>query len=169
MTEGLGVQIRRLISSWPRELAHSRQRPDVVYERADDLVAVHGVSDVEPTVVTLEDDHVVVCGLDAVARADVAPDALGPVYRRGQQGRVVVPTGRVFVRFAEGETVERRRQDLTSTGFDIEQVLTYAPHAGWVRPATGRVGDALRQLGGLEHVAGLENVEPEMLSERAPR
>jgi hypothetical protein len=117
--------------------------------RADDVVAVH---DGEP----------------AVRPAGEARDAraVGPVYRRSG-GSLAVPTGRVFVRFGEGEPVRARTSDLEAAGFEVEEVPGYAPHAAWVRPASGRVADALAGLDRLRRVQGVEHVEPQLVGEVA--
>jgi hypothetical protein len=91
------------------------------------------------------------------------------VYRRVDGGGIAVPTGSVLVRFAEGEPVERHRRALEGAGFELVESLAYAPHAGWVRAADGTIVDALVGLSRLEDLPGIENVEPQMLSERRPR
>lgn len=162
------MDIHRLISSWPRQLAKSSERPGVVYELAEDLVATHGVLAVE-ALVQFEDERIALCRPDVAARGPVDLADVGPVYRQRPGGPVAVPTGRVLVRFAEGESLERHRSDLASAGFEVEQPLAYAPHAAWLRPSTGHVSDALRQLARLDHLEGVENVEPQMLTKRGLR
>ena len=48
-------------------------------------------------------------------------------------------------------------------GYEIVEVPAWAPHAAWIEAATGKVQEALGQIGKLESVGGLEAVEPQML------
>ena len=57
------------------------------------------------------------------------------------------------------------RQDavIQRAGFVIQQSLSYAPHAGWVTPQSGRIADALERFPNLRLLAGVQAVEPRML------
>ncbi|MGI5122403.1 hypothetical protein ACQEU5_23095 [Marinactinospora thermotolerans] len=94
---------------------------------------------------------------------------VGPVYRRTPGGEVVVPTGRLHVRFAEGERAEEQRAELAGIGVVIDRVPAYAPHTAWVRGARGDIAESLRLVERLAALDGVRNVEPEMLGERAWR
>ena len=97
-------------------------------------------------------------------------DALGgPVYRHLPGGDVVVPTGRVLVRLAPGNAVHAHGAELAAAGYMIDAVLSYAPHAAWVRAATGRIADALGGLGVLTRMPGIEHVEPQLIGEVSRR
>ena len=97
-------------------------------------------------------------------------DALGgPVYRHSPGGDVVVPTGRVLVRLALGNPVDEHREELAAAGYTIDAVLSYAPHAAWVRAATGRTADALGHLDALTRMPGVEHVEPQLIGEASRR
>lgn len=100
-------------------------------------------------------------------RAD-AGDA-GPLYRRAPGGEVVEPTGRVLVRFDADDRADAHTADLAASGFEVDEVLSYAPQAAWVRPGSGRVVDALRGLGRLQQLPGVVAVEPQMIAQRAQR
>lgn len=167
------MELQRLISSWPRSVVHSYARSTPVYERVDELVALHGTRGVasmaEPAIVAFDEEAVAVFPADAVARAGVDHSRLGPVYRHGVPGRLLVPTGRVFVRFVDGEIIEQHRRELAEAGFAIERSVAYAPQAGWVVPTAGGIGDALSGLDRLGGLDGVENVEPEMLAEKESR
>lgn len=163
------MDIHRIISTWPRRLAGGSDRLAVVYELAEDVVATHGVPPVEPTLATYADERVALSPAEVLARSPIDSAQVGPVYRRRPGGALAVPTGRVLVRFVEGESVERRRPELAALGFEVDRRLSYAPHAAWLRSNTGRVGDALRQLINLERLEGIENVEPQMLTEKGDR
>lgn len=99
----------------------------------------------------------------------VTADRPEPVYRDSQTGRVVVPTGRVLVRSPEGHAIAGERGELERRGYRLERVLSYAPHAAWVRSKTGTVGAALRELDRLRQMPGIEHVEPELIGEAARR
>lgn len=134
----------------PRELAVSSSSPDQHYELDPELVAP------EPD-----------AGPAAVLSSEKA--AGGPVYRRSPGGDVVVPTGRVLVRFGPGQRVEEHRGELAAAGYTIDAVLSYAPHAAWVRATSGRTADALGHLDALGALHGVEHVEPQMIGEAARR
>lgn len=143
--------------------------PRMQYVLDEEHCAIYGAGGDDPqldVVFRLESDQVTVChGIDP----ELTDAALGPVYRRADSGDLVVPTGRVFVRLAEGESIAERRADLQAAGFQLEDVPDYAPHAGWVRPTSGSVGEAIVKLNELREISGAEAVEPQMLSPRALR
>lgn len=151
----------------PRRIAVSSGRPDLGYEIADDLIAIHGGP--EGAVAHQAAEGIAMVPV-AEARA-MAGDGgtFGPIYRRAKGGGLVVPTGRVLVRFAEGEPAEHHRDELADAGFDIEDVLSYAPHAAWLRARSGDIADALAGLDRLAARPGVEHVEPQMLGEAARR
>jgi hypothetical protein len=93
----------------------------------------------------------------------------GPLYRRAPGGEVVEPTGRVLVRFGADERAAEHEADLAAAGFEVDEVLSYAPQAAWVRPGSGRVVDALRDLDRLQELPGVVAVEPQMIGRRAQR
>jgi hypothetical protein len=90
-----------------------------------------------------------------------------PVYSAGPDGPIAVPTGRVFVRFAEGVRADERRDALTALGFEIERTMSYAKNAAWVSSADGGVAHALERLPQLESLPDVMHVEPQLLMERA--
>jgi hypothetical protein len=91
------------------------------------------------------------------------------VYRRGGTGAAAVPTGRVFVRFAEGTDARAQADALARAGFTLESVPGYAPHAAWVRPASGRLADALTGFERLRELPGVQNAEPQFETEAVRR
>jgi hypothetical protein len=130
------------------------------YRLAGDLLAVHPADGHGTDAVVVPADAAVVSDEGAV---------LGPVYRRDPGPDIVVPTGRVLVRYPEGEDAGSHADELASAGYRVEQVLRYAPHAVWVRAADGGIVDSLRRLDRLERLPGVRRAEPEMLGERAWR
>lgn len=99
----------------------------------------------------------------------VSPGKIGPVYFLHSGGTLAVPTGRVFIRFQEGVRAEEHRQEIEQAGYDIAQSPVYAPHAAWLRARSGEIADALTGIPTLEKIANVENIEPQMLMQRATR
>jgi hypothetical protein len=155
------VDVKQLLASVPKVLPHSRQRPELQYGLADDLIATPATGH-DPGALRLEGGMAV----RAVEEGGV-PEAtpIMPVYRRGAAGGVVVPTGRVLVRFGEGDSAEAHRDELAAAGYDLDEVLSYAPQAGWARAASGSIADTLGHLDRLERIHGIENVEVQMVGE----
>jgi hypothetical protein len=92
----------------------------------------------------------------------------GPVYALGG-GTLAVPTGRMFVRFAEGADPRAASEALAAAGFRVASVPGYAPGAAWVEPVDGGIGGALGRIAALRAIPGVEHAEPEMLTERGAR
>jgi hypothetical protein len=97
------------------------------------------------------------------------PGRIGPVYALQPGGRPAVPTGRVFIRFKEGTAVEDRLREIAEAGYEIADRISYAPHAAWLRARSADIADALAGIEALEEIADVENVEPQMLTQRASR
>jgi hypothetical protein len=135
----------------------------VVLDRADDLVAVHGGAGPPQPLLSLEDGRVTVHRTTDVAASDLPAEAVGPVYRTGPRAGPAVPTGRVLVRYGAGDRIDRHRAELAAAGYELEEVLGYAPQAGWVRGP--RISDALRGLERLAALDGVKHVEPQLLRE----
>jgi len=134
----------------PLELAVSSAAPDQRYE-------------LDPALVAPDPDA------GPVAVRPTGHASGGPVYRRGPGGDVVVPTGRVLVRLRPGDEVDAHRAELEAAGYTIDSVLSYAPHAAWVRAASGQTADALGHLDALAQLPGVEHVEPQMIGEASRR
>jgi hypothetical protein len=101
-----------------------------------------------------------------VAAHSGSPEGRLPVYE-SENGRLVFPTGKVWVRFARETDVRDRAADLAAAGYSIENVPGYAPHGAFV------VGeDAAAALNGLERLRaleGVEHVEPQVVQQAARR
>ncbi|WP_392531591.1 hypothetical protein [Nostoc sp. C117] len=93
-------------------------------------------------------------------------NTLSPIYTLEPDGSLAVPTGLVFIRFAEGVDVELQREAIERAGYKIEQSISYAPHAAWLRPQSGKILDAIAGISQLETIPNVENVELQMLMER---
>ncbi|WP_373529298.1 hypothetical protein [Nostoc sp.] len=93
-------------------------------------------------------------------------DTLSPIYTIEPNNLLAVPTGLVFIRFAEGVDVESQREAINQAGYEVEQSLDYAPQAAWLRAQSGNIVDAIAGISQLEAIPNVENVELQMLMER---
>jgi len=96
-------------------------------------------------------------------RRDLTRDD-APVYEIDGSGVEARPNGSVWIRFAEGTDAASRAADIAAAGYRIERVPGYAPNAAFV--TAGSIADALARLDSLRAIAGVEVVEPQMLTER---
>ena len=94
---------------------------------------------------------------------------LSPIYTLQPNGSLAVPTGLVFIRFAEGIDVESQREVINQAGYEVAQSLDYAPHAAWLRAQSGNIADAIAGIPQLEAIPKIENIEPQMLMEKGLR
>ncbi|MEH2082354.1 MAG: hypothetical protein V7K89_20935 [Nostoc sp.] len=67
---------------------------------------------------------------------------LSPVYTLESNGSVAVPTGLVFIRFAEGVDIESQHEAINRAGYKVAQSLSYAPHTAWLHAQSGNIVDA---------------------------
>ncbi|MEH1866249.1 MAG: hypothetical protein V7K69_14775 [Nostoc sp.] len=94
---------------------------------------------------------------------------LSPVYTIEPNGSLAVPTGLVFIRFAEGVDVKSQHEAINRAGYEVVENLDYAPHAAWLRAQSGNIVDAIAKIPQLEAIPKVENIEPQMLMERGLR
>lgn len=105
----------------------------------------------------------------AVFRGEPGAATHTPVYRLQPDGPLAVPTGKIFLRFKEGLEAASRRKEIERAGYEIIETPPYAPSGAWVRAPGGDVARSLSNIKALEKLADVENVEPQMLVERAQR
>jgi len=156
------------LSDYPPRLRASTEHPEVIYTRAKGYHAVKGASGAlaKHAALTLEDDgntYAVVEGEPKSLREDVSA-----VYQ-GSSGALVVPTGRVFVRLDDDIPAKAHADAFRKLGYVIAQSLPYAPNAAWLEREDGDVAAALRNIGALEKLPRVRNVEPQLLASRAYR
>ena len=161
-------------SSYPRRFKARTATPVLWYRRVADRFAVQGgISEAcrDRLVSELERDEVAVCRGEAADLPEGAAEGatLSPVYALEGGGPAAVPTGLVLVRFAEHVAAESQREALRGAGYMIHRVVPHAPHAVWVEALSGRIADALTTLSGLERLEDVENIEPQLLTERGLR
>ncbi|MBD0390109.1 MAG: hypothetical protein ICV54_27300 [Nostoc sp. C3-bin3] len=94
---------------------------------------------------------------------------LSPIYTLQSNGSLAVPTGLIFIRFAEGVDVKSQREVINRAGYEIVESLDYAPHTAWLRAKSGNIADAIARIPQLEAIPKVENIEPQMLMERGLR
>ncbi len=154
---------------YPTRLRASTEHPEVVYTRAEGYHAIKNAPRAQErsAVLTIKDDN---DGSYVILKGE--PQAFGEevsaVYQ-GNGGMLVVPTGRVFVRLDEGASAQAYAQAFRKLGFVITQLLPYAPHAAWLEREDGDAAAALRNVGALEKLPQVCNVEPQLLAARALR
>lgn len=105
----------------------------------------------------------------ALPRSNPAEGETTPFYGTSPSASPQAPTGLVFIRFGEGESLEAQRPSLAAAGYEIVRVPGYAPHAAWVRASSGSIRDSLTGLERLLALPGVQAVEPELVMERAHR
>lgn len=152
-------------SGYPERVAGSPGAPGP-YARVPDCYAVPAGGKAPKEGVLLKLGH----GATAVVRSEQPPaDPRAVCVYKTPDGGLVVPTGRVFVRFAEGDSAARHEGAIKAAGYRVEQVPGYAPNAAWVVASDGEVGTALSRVGSLVTIPGVERVEPQMEGERSTR
>ncbi len=160
-------------SQYPRRIKAKTEAPDLRYVRLSDYFAIHGVlpADFHARVVgELGDENIFICRAEPSLPPPPLTSAVAtPVYALEPDGAPAVPTGLVFVRFAEHIPAKERCDALADAGYVIHQILSYAPHAAWVKVASGDISAALAALPALESLPDVENVEPQMLTAAARR
>jgi hypothetical protein len=103
-----------------------------------------------------------------VLRDGEPPIGAFPVYRKVDDDALVVATGRIFARVAEGQKVNALADDLRSMGYAIEKLVAWAPEAAWLHAPAG-VAASLGGLARLRALAGILHAEPELMRRRAPK
>ncbi len=160
------------LAEFPAALAVGSGQSNLVYRRLPGQFAVHGpLPDALRSSVARElEEGVAVCrGTPDASQMMGSGATVTPVYGPEPGGAVVVPTGRVFVRFREDVRAEDRREELRRAGYVVENVPPYAPHAAWVQAVEGGPAAALKELATLAALPDVAHVEPELLRERGVR
>ncbi len=157
-------------NQYPDKIRQSSNADAPFFHRATDLVAVDGpVPETlkSRVVVVIEDGRLTVC---RGAARDWPDDAdLIPVYRLEGGAIPAVPTGLIFVRFAEEISAAERAPDLARAGYRIERIPPYAPHTAWVMAADGDRARGLRAIDTLKRLPGMAHVEPQLLMPQTKR
>jgi hypothetical protein len=151
----------------PSELASGSGKTRTRFVQKEGFYAVHHwTEDDEP------EHPILVLDDAAVFRGNSSGNEVrkeGPVYESQPGGTPAIPTGRVFVRFAETVKASAREKDIRSAGYRVVQALPWAPQAVWVEADTGGVVESLRNIDRLERIKDVVHVEPQMLMPAATR
>jgi hypothetical protein len=150
-------------SDYPSEIRFSSQQSNVFYHLLSQYYAVHYS---QPQTAAPEAILQLNEGEIAVFSGDPSPSVsgkVGPVYTLPASGSFAVPTGLIFIRFAETVSVKSHQADIELAGYEIADTLAYAPNAAWLRAPSGQILAALLGITKLEAIANVENVEPQML------
>lgn len=154
-------------SAYPQQISIGKDAP-VLYSRQPGYYAVHSQ---QPRAIASNAALVLNEGKIAVFAGEPKPtttDTVSPVYTL-TGGSLAVPTGLVFIRFAENVDVESQQAAINQAGYEVAQKLAYAPNAAWLRAKSGKLSDAFPGIRQLEAIPNVENVEPQMLMERRQR
>lgn len=158
-------------SDFPERVGAGTGRAGAWYVRAPGRYAVRqgeGPQEASGAEMTFAREGIAVFrGEPGAARAGATTPT--PVYRLQPDGPLAVPTGKIFLRFKEGVEAASRRKEIERAGYEIIETPPYAPSGAWVRAAGGDVARSLSNIKALEKLADVENVEPQMLVERAQR
>lgn len=161
------------LKRFPERICASTKEPDLCYTRLPAYYAVQpwrpSRDDRTPALVFEDEAIAVFKSEDKNAKRLSDSQTLIAVYGLEPGGSFAVPTGRIFVRFAEGVEASSQRRAIEQAGYTLDEVVSYAPNAAWVEARTGDIAQALSDLPRLEKLPQVENVEPQLLMERARR
>src|SRR5262245_47089907 len=154
-------------AEFPKTVKASSANGGHTYQRVDTHFAVHGAPPAAGSVADFDAERISVYPVER--QAEMAGDRVRatPVYSLVKGGALAVPTGLVFVRLAAGRQLEDRAAEFRAAGYEIAETGSHAPNTGWLRASSSAVAAALAGLGRLAAVPGVENVEPQMLSQVA--
>lgn len=157
-----------LFAGFPQQITAGASKA-VVYEQQPGYFALHGEPlPADRALAVFEPEAMAL--LRGSPAGPLAPEQrISPVYGPKGGGALACPTGQLFIRFADGDTVEAHRSELEQAGFRITAVLDHAPQAAWLRARSGSIAEALAGVSQLETMAGVDHVEPQLLMQRSHR
>ena len=154
---------------FPRKLKSKRRDGDHEWQIVDGCSAQLGVAPDERVddEVARVDQTTVICQRP-VADPDNSPpiDNQVPVYQLGGNGPIAVPTGRIFVHFDKGTSLEEHRAQLEQLGFQIDELSQTSGACGWIRHQSGCYRETLTRSATLHNLENLSTVEPQLLMAR---
>jgi hypothetical protein len=155
------------LMKYPDKIPAATARPGLFYTRVPGYYAVYNPPDAASDA---NDESIAIYEGEADEAKDLPASArVMPVYSSQPGGSPAVPTGNIFIRFAEGTSAETRRDEIERAGYEVVESLSYAPHAAWLRSRRGDAAQALKDVGKLERIPDVENVEPQFLMKRSLR
>ena len=102
-----------------------------------------------------------------MVRAEQALAEAGALAARGDLAEL--PLAGVPVAIKDNVPVGERLREIELAGYEIAQKIDYAPHAAWLQVRSGKIADSLKGIPSLEKITDVENVEPQMLMQRAAK
>lgn len=168
-------------AAYPQQVTFGSESTPQVYAQEPNYYAVHSVQpeaseaseasqiDTSDAIAVMEEESIAIFSGTPAARNLPLAAIISPVYTLQPSGSLAVPTGRVFVRFAENVSVESRQAAIQTVGYEIVEYLPYASHAAWLKARSGNIADALDNISQLMTLPDMENVEPQMLMQRSLR
>lgn len=135
------------------------------YHLLNSHFAVHGMPSQAGSEPAMEfvPEQIAVYPMDRYAQMRQTRGETTPVYSLQPDGLLAVPTDRVFVRMSSDVKFADHGRDFRNAGYEIDQTISYAPHAGWLRASSSSIASSLAGLDRLSAIRGVENVEPQML------
>ena len=159
-------------AKYPTELWVGAGEKAQAYKLLPRFYAVHGAREdaggPEP-LQTFSEENIAVFKGEPGETSAAGSRNLSPVYALHPGGSMAVPTGQVFIRFADGVKVEDRSEEIEKAGYEVAQKLDYAPNAAWLHASSGSIADGLNAIDKLQKLKDVENVEPQMLMHAARR
>jgi hypothetical protein len=148
--------------------------PVRTYVQQPGYYAVHYAAMPESLPERIASDAVAVMDEEAIAVFSGTPTernastngTVTPVYALESGGSIAIPTGQIFIRFAETIPAASRQDAIAAAGYEIVEIPEYAPYTVWVRSSSGDIAASLEGVSCLRAMAGVENVEPQMLMQR---
>lgn len=158
-----------LLLGFPESIPLANDAGGQSYLKSDSMYAVFGEARGSDTILfTFEKPKAVVCsGIPSDSPDPGSESNFVPVYQVNGQGPPSIPTGEILVRLASERKITEIQGKLEELGYTLKNVLSYAPHAGWVQATSGKIKDSLSGLKNLFGAPGVEHVEPQMLSQLA--
>jgi len=116
-------------SEYPQQIRAGTDRSAVLYQRQPGYYAVHYNEPREiarGAVLQLNDGAIAVFSGEPenTTRLTSSQGTIGPIYTLQTDGSLAVPTGMVFIRFAEKVDVESHREAIEQAGLPLATLLT---------------------------------------------
>jgi len=154
-------------AEFPKTVKASSASPENTYRMVDTHVAVHGAPPASGAILDFAPEQISVYPIERLAEMSADASRVTPVYSLTKGGTLAVPTGLVFVRLAEDQKLADHANEFRNAGYEIARAMPHADNAGWLRAASSSMADSLAGLDRLAAIPGVENVEPQMLSQAA--
>lgn len=162
---------QRVYSQKPGYYAVHYAQPESAESSEDAAIPPREIDEIAASeaIAVMEEEAIAVFSGTPSAQRTPSDAVISPVYTLQPGGSAAVPTGMVFVRFAENVSATSRQDAISAAGYEIVEQPPYAPHAAWLRARSGDIADALNNLPQLMAIPDIENVEPQMLMQRSLR